>query len=80
MIYYMMNRFLCEHFKMPNERRAKIALKDINTVTKELTSVLSYDNQKDPLVVFFIENCEKKLEILWEDKRLKVDYVSRQIS
>ena len=57
--------FLCEHFKMPDERRARIALKDINTVTKELTSVLTYENQKDPLVVFFIENCERKLEKIY---------------
>ena len=57
--------FLNEHFKLPNERRTKIALKDINTVTKELTAVLTYENQKDPLVRFFIENCEAKLEKIY---------------
>ena len=57
--------FLAQNFEFPDERRIRIALKDINTVTKEYTQVVNSNMLDDPIVKFFITNCEEKLEKIY---------------
>ena len=57
--------FLAQNFDFPDERRIRIAIKDLNIITKDYVQVVNCNKLNDPLVKFYIENLEKKLEKIY---------------